>query len=117
MDQYYTTKFGAVTITVTAATQQQAQERAYIEFKNLNLNAQTQLEPMIAQYIKDRRHDLKISPPEIADQLGVSVRQYHKYETAQDRITATRLIAISQILQFSLDEMVQTCQKETLKSP
>ena len=52
----------------------------------------------IAQKLKTRREELGIKRKVIADRLRVSYQQIHKYETGKNRIPASRLYLLSQLL-------------------
>ena len=52
----------------------------------------------IGQRLKRRRKELGISRATVAQTVGVTYQQIHKYEAAQDRISASRLWELSMIL-------------------
>jgi len=52
----------------------------------------------IAQKLKSRRVKLRVTRKAIADLLGISYQQIHKYEAGKNRIPASRLYQLSQIL-------------------
>ncbi len=68
------------------------------------------LECFIAREVKQRRRAKGFSQKYMSELLGVSHQQLQKYENETNRIPVGRLVEISQILGFSLDEMVTTCQ-------
>ena len=57
----------------------------------------------IAQKLKKRREELGIKRKSIAHHLQVSYQQIQKYETGQNRISASRLYLLSQLLNVRAD--------------
>ena len=52
----------------------------------------------VGSRIRLRRTILKMSQEKLADQLGITFQQVQKYENGSNRVGASRLYAISQIL-------------------
>jgi transcriptional regulator with XRE-family HTH domain len=78
----------------------------------------------VGSRIRDRRLKLGMSQGELADRLGVSYQQVQKYEKGVNRVGASRLQAISDILQvpisFFFDGVPQasaSTRKQAAKSP
>jgi transcriptional regulator with XRE-family HTH domain len=57
----------------------------------------------ISQKLRERRIHLKLKQRDVADKIGVSTQQIHKYEKGIDRITAGRLFEIAQVLSVPLE--------------
>ncbi len=53
----------------------------------------------VGMRIRLRRKVLKISQEELAEKLGITFQQVQKYERGKNRLTASRLFDISQVLQ------------------
>lgn len=58
---------------------------------------------LVGQQIKRRRTILGLTQWQLADRIGISFQQLHKYEAGANRIPALRLHQISQALGASLD--------------
>lgn len=72
----------------------------------------------ISQKLRERRLYLKLKQRDLADKIGVSIQQIHKYEKGIDRITAGRLYEIAKILSVPLDFFYQDANNPTpLASP
>lgn len=56
------------------------------------------IDVQVGKNIRRRREELKLSQQRLADALGVSFQQVQKYENAQNRVSASRLYAVSQVL-------------------
>jgi len=48
--------------------------------------------------LRQRRTELGISQPELAAALGIAYQQLYKYEQAKNRISASRLYELSEVL-------------------
>jgi len=60
------------------------------------------IDVQVGKNIRRRREELKLSQQRLADALGVSFQQVQKYENAQNRVSASRLYAVSKILDIPL---------------
>ena len=58
---------------------------------------------MVGARLKQRRRLLGISQKELAEKLELAIQQLQKYETGRNRISASRLYQISQILGVPID--------------
>ncbi len=58
----------------------------------------TQIDLHVGQNIRERRTYLQKTQAELADSLGVSFQQLHKYEMGTNRVSASRLYQISKAL-------------------
>lgn len=61
------------------------------------------IEKHIGRKIREQRQLLKLTQQEVAASLGLTGQQIHKYEKGSDRISASRLFELAQILAVSLD--------------
>lgn len=57
----------------------------------------------VGRRLHDRRIMLGLTQQEVADTIGVSFQQVHKYEKGTSRITAGRLSEIARILDVTVD--------------
>jgi transcriptional regulator with XRE-family HTH domain len=62
----------------------------------------TELDSVIGGRIRQRRLSLEQSQAELAGKLGITQRQLHKYETGANRIAASRLGELAQVLQTTV---------------
>lgn len=60
--------------------------------------AGARIENHIGNKLKQRRQQLKLKQYEVAAKLGITFQQIHKYEKGIDRLSASRLLELSQIL-------------------
>lgn len=56
------------------------------------------LDRQVAARLRERRVALGLTQQQMAERLGVTYQQLHKYEAGQNRISAGRLLAIAQAL-------------------
>lgn len=61
------------------------------------------IEKHIGKKIQEQRQFLKLTQHDVASSLGVTGQQIHKYEKGADRISASRLFELAQILAVPLD--------------
>jgi transcriptional regulator with XRE-family HTH domain len=52
----------------------------------------------ISRRVRERREDLQLTQPDLADRLGITFQQFQKYENGQNRIPAGRLYEIARAL-------------------
>jgi transcriptional regulator with XRE-family HTH domain len=57
-----------------------------------------EIERRIGQQVKRQRKTLKLTQAQLAESLGVTSQQIHKYEKGIDRLAASRLLQLSKIL-------------------
>ena len=69
------------------------------------------LDIYIGRRLRERRIELGMSQQELAAELGLSRQQVQKYEHATDRVSASRLFHISNILDVALPFFFESCQK------
>lgn len=63
------------------------------------------IDVQVGKNIRRRREELKLSQQRLADALGVSFQQVQKYENAQNRVSASRLYAISRVLDVPVETL------------
>lgn len=56
----------------------------------------------IAHRIRQRRLELDLSQPAVAERLGITFQQLQKYELGKNRISAGRLFQLAQVLQTTI---------------
>ena len=56
--------------------------------------------------VKARREALRITQAELAEQIGVTFQQVQKYERGVNRISASRLVRIAQVLDTTAAELL-----------
>lgn len=61
------------------------------------------IDDWISQRVKQARLERGFSQEALAQKLGISLQQIHKYEAGRNRISATRLAAIADVLGKPLD--------------
>lgn len=61
---------------------------------------------LIGQRIRQRRVDVKMSQTQLGNYLGVSFQQVQKYENGKNRVSASTLFRISEILCVDLNYFV-----------
>ena len=72
----------------------------------------------VGKRLRLRRNILRITQQELAEMLGLTFQQVQKYEKGGNRISASRLWDISQILGVSIDFFFEDIDEQTaLKSP
>ena len=62
-----------------------------------------QVDAFVGARISLRRSALGLSPTALAQQLGISFQQVQKYETGQNRISASRLHRVATVLATSVE--------------
>jgi len=73
-----------------------------------------QVDIHIGQQIRKRRLQLKITMKALSKACGVSYQQMQKYEAGANRISASRLWVIADILQVSIDYFFTSTESSTL---
>lgn len=63
------------------------------------------IDVQVGKNIRGRREELKLSQQRLADALGVSFQQVQKYENAQNRVSASRLYAVSRVLDVPVETL------------
>ncbi|EKV32018.1 transcriptional regulator, Cro/CI family [Caenispirillum salinarum AK4] len=62
------------------------------------INRATDIDRFVGQRIRERRIMMGLSQQQMADMIGVTYQQAHKYERGINRISAGRLFEIAQVL-------------------
>lgn len=71
----------------------------------------------IGRQIKRRRAVLGITQWQLADQLGISFQQLHKYETGANRVPAMRLLDIANALSTPIEWFFETSELPQSHTP
>ncbi|KAF0114178.1 MAG: transcriptional regulator [Rhodospirillaceae bacterium] len=66
--------------------------------RDKSLNRATNTDRHVGNWIRERRVMLGLSQQQMADMIGVTYQQAHKYERGINRISAGRLFEIAQVL-------------------
>ena len=62
------------------------------------------IDEFVGRRIRGQRHALGLSQTEVAEAVGVKFQQLQKYEAATNRVSASRLHMISQVLKMPVDQ-------------
>lgn len=65
------------------------------------------LDPFIGMRVKQRRMELGMTQGQLGNKLGITFQQVQKYENGKNRISASTLFKISQILGVSISYFVE----------
>jgi transcriptional regulator with XRE-family HTH domain len=74
------------------------------------------IDDWIARRVKQARVERGLSQEALAEKLGISLQQIHKYEAGRNRISATRLAAVSEALGKPLDEFFEGLDAEATQT-
>lgn len=69
----------------------------------------------VGERLKKRRKLLGLTQTELADMLGLSFQQIVKYEKATNRISASRLVDLSNVLEVSISYFFNEMPTNVLK--
>jgi len=69
----------------------------------------------LGKRLKQRRVLLGLTQMELANRLGISYQQIQKYEKAADRVSASRLVDISNVLEVSISYFFNGLPEKVLK--
>jgi transcriptional regulator with XRE-family HTH domain len=58
--------------------------------------------------MKRRRNELTLTQEDVADRLGIVVRQYQKIEAGQVNVTLRTLCRIAMVLDVSVDKLLES---------
>ncbi len=64
------------------------------DMRGRNRDANT-VDAIVGQRIRERRNALQLTLPDLATDVGVTQQQLQKYEVAANRVSASRLYALS----------------------
>ena len=65
----------------------------------------TEVDKQVGRNVRRYRKDMHMTLNELADQLGVSQQQIQKYETGDSRISASMVLAISEVLNVGIEDL------------
>ena len=69
----------------------------------------------VGEKLKERRKLLGLSQTELADMLGISFQQIQKYEKGKNRISASRLVDLSNVLDVNITYFFNEIPTNVLK--
>ena len=69
------------------------------------------LDPFIGKKVKQRRMELGMTQSKLGEKLGITFQQIQKYENGKNRISASTLFRISQILGVNISYFVEGAEK------
>jgi len=70
-----------------------------------NSRSATEVDKQVGRNVRSYRKDMHMTLNELADQLGVSQQQIQKYETGDSRISASMVLAISEVLNIGIEDL------------
>jgi transcriptional regulator with XRE-family HTH domain len=73
------------------------------ELTGADPRGRSEVDDIVAARIRLRRKILGLTSVQLADRLGVSLQQLQKYEVSKNRVSASRLKSLSQILKVPID--------------
>lgn len=75
-------------------------DRAKLE--QINREFERQVDRLVAQKLRERRIALGMTQEMLADRVGVTIQQIHRYERGESRITAGRLSQLAGVLNVAI---------------
>ena len=69
------------------------------------------LDIALGQHIRARRRDLHLSQQVLAARVGLTFQQVQKYEKGVNRVSFSRLVAISRALECSVGDLIKGSKK------
>jgi len=69
------------------------------------------LDIALGQHIRARRRDLHLSQQSLAARVGLTFQQVQKYEKGVNRVSFSRLVAISRALECSVGDLIKGIEK------
>ena len=79
--------------------------------------APTEVDKRVGENIRVRRKELNMTISELAERVKVTHQQFQKYETGQNRISASMLLDITQVLHISIDDLFYGTGHQKDKAP
>ncbi len=81
-----------------------------------NSRSATEVDKQVGRNVRRYRKDMHMTLNELADQLGVSQQQVQKYETGDSRISASMVLAITEVLNIGIEDLfIGTSNQKTPK--
>ena len=77
----------------------------------------TEFDKKIGELIAVRRRMFGMSQKDLAKKIGITFQQLQKYETAGNRISASRLFDIANAFELSIGQLVDGAEQEYLQDP
>jgi transcriptional regulator with XRE-family HTH domain len=81
-----------------------------------NMHPQFKVDSAVGQKIRRYRHDAGLTQKEIADRIGVTGAQFHRYESGMTRVAASRLIAIANVLNVRAETLLDGASNVAAKT-
>jgi transcriptional regulator with XRE-family HTH domain len=81
----------------------------------LDDNSPNPVDVYVGKRIRLRRRVLGLTQQEFADKLGLTFQQVQKYETAMNRVGASRLWDISRVLNVQIDYFFENMDSDTAR--
>jgi ribosome-binding protein aMBF1 (putative translation factor) len=72
----------------------------------INREFETRMDLLVADRIRERRIALRMTQQVLADRIGIASQQVHRYERAESRITAGRLVQLADALGVAITYFV-----------
>jgi len=81
-----------------------------------NSRSATEVDKQVGRNVRRYRKDMHMTLNELAGQLGVSQQQVQKYETGDSRISASMVLAITEVLNIGIEDLfIGTSNQKTPK--
>lgn len=71
---------------------------------------------VVGQRLRWRRRELRLTQEQLGDRLGLTFQQVQKYERGANRVSASRLWDISQILDVKISYFFEDMTDDTMKA-
>ncbi len=82
------------------------------------MNTANQIDIEIGRNLKRVRHEHGLSQTNLGHMIGVTFQQVQKYETGVNRIAASRLVEIAQVLKIDVKEILPSLkQPDDMRDP
>ncbi len=77
----------------------------------------TDIDIRIGQLIRERRQELSMSQDELSKALQIAQHQLQKYETGENRISASRLVELARVLRVAITWFYQWTEPHLADTP
>ena len=79
--------------------------------------ATTEVDKRVGQNIRARRKDMHMTLAELAERLNVTHQQLQKYETGQNRVSASMIVDLTEALNVSIEDLFDGTGRQKGKKP
>lgn len=93
------------------------QEATQLKEAGTVISRATETDRHVGARIRERRIMLGLSQQQMADMIGVTYQQAHKYERGINRISAGRLYEIAQVLRVPVEYFFETLSRPDDRGP